>query len=155
MLSSNTYPMLLILSQLYKRRCQACNVTPELATFAGHVENWGVDVVSEDESCGEDSGYSISRITWRSAAATSFLRSMDAIYLSTRYKDGKCGRGSVPRERYPCLRTKSIEPKSGLPLNFYNKSWLDSLGEEEKRSLDAREPLNFELPETVKKQVNS
>ena len=82
------------------------------------------------------------------------MRSLDAVYLSSRYKNGKCGRGSVPRERYPSLRHKSDTPKPGLPLNFYNKSWLESLGEGEKRSLGAKESLNLELPEEVKQSVN-
>jgi hypothetical protein len=127
---------------------------PGLAEFAGYLDNWGMDLVSEDESSGEDSGYSIIRINWRSAAATSFLRSLDAVYLSSRYKDGKPGRGSVPRERYPCLRYKSSMPKPGLPLNVYNKLWWEGLGEDEKRLLDAREPLNLELPSDVKRSVN-
>lgn len=83
------------------------------------------------------------------------MRSLDAIYLSSRYKDGKCGRGSVPRERYPSLRHHSVTPKPGLPLNFYNKSWWECLGEDEKRLLDAKESLNLELSEEVKRSVES
>jgi hypothetical protein len=82
------------------------------------------------------------------------MRSLDAVHLSGRYKDGKCGRGSVPRERYPSLKHKPTTPTPGLPINFYNKSWWESLEEDEKKSLDASESLNLELPDEVKRSVN-
>lgn len=140
--------------QLFKRRCVACDATPELRKFSSDFQNWGVDIVSEDESGGEDSGYSITRIEWRSAEVTTFMRSLDAIYLSSRFAEGKCGRGSVPRERYPSLRRELTAPKPRLPLNFYNKAWLEVLGEGERMSLDAREPLSLQIPEEVQRCVN-
>jgi len=113
-----------------------------------------VDIVSEDESSGEDSGYSIKRIEWRSAEVTIFMRSLDAIYLSGRFTEGKCGRGSMPRERYPSLRQGFTTPKPGLPLNFYNRAWWEVLGEDEKRSLDVRTSLGLQLSKDVQRCVN-
>lgn len=140
--------------QLFKRRCAACDATPELRKFTPDLQSWGVDIVSEDDSGGEDSGYSIRRIEWRSAEVTTFMRSLDAIYLSSRFAGGKCGRGSVPRERYPSLRQEYTVPKPRLPLNFYNEAWLEALGESKKRSLDVKEPLSLQLSEGVQQCVN-
>lgn len=141
-------------SQLFKRRCSACEKTPELKELAPDFQSWGVDIVSEDESSGEDSGYFIRRVEWRSAEVTTFMRSLDAIDLSHRFSKGKCGRGSVPRERYPSLRRGSTTPKLGLPLNFYSKAWWGTLGEGEKESLKVKEPLELKFSEEVQRCVS-
>lgn len=140
--------------ELFKRRYSACENTPELRELAPGLECWGVDVVSEDESSGEDSGYFIRRIEWRSAEVTTFMRSLDAIDLSRRFVKGKLGRGSVPRERYPSLRLGSTTPKPRLPLNFYSKAWWETLRDDEKESLQAKEPLGLRFSGEVQRTVD-
>lgn len=60
--------------------------------------------------------YKIKSIHWRSLDVTQWLRTMDLVYVGTRfYDDGTPMPRNQARERYPCNEMQIGQPITGLP----------------------------------------
>lgn len=97
--------------------------------------------MSEDESDREtkrtNKEYSVLRPVWRSNEVSDWLHVMDLVYVSSRFAaDGRPTRGKWIRDR---VRSTGInqhsKPVPGLPRNFYDRGWLESLTPEERKAL--------------------
>lgn len=77
---------------------------------------------------------------WRSPLIAKWLRVFDCVHLSTRFnKAGRATKGAFPRHRVSSDRMEhSGTPVKGLPRNFYNSMWLETLEDHEMESLDVQ-----------------
>lgn len=75
---------------------------------------------------------------WRSQEVTRWLRVIDCLYMIHRFSlDGRATRGNWVRHRIDSDRVAWDRlPVSGLPVNFYDPSWLDGLSKGERDSLE-------------------
>jgi hypothetical protein len=89
--------------------------------------------------------YFVVRPVWRSQEVTNWLRVMDHVYLAQRFTpDGRVTRGSWVRDRKPSNKVDhTAAPIKGLPANFYDKAWLRSLPNRDKRRLKMGEAIDL------------
>lgn len=141
-----------IAPQLTNHRRAMCESHKDMARFKEYIDildNGGG--MSEDEpdwrsTSGKlPSDYCIVRPIWRSKAVTDWLRVIDHIYLASRFStDGRVTRGKWMRNRKPSNKIDSAAtPVKGLPINFYDEDWLESLGRKERNSLKMKEPVDL------------
>lgn len=96
-------------------------------------ENDGMSGDENDRRLGPFSSspkeYSIIRPVWRSKEVTNWLRVMDLVHLDRRFAaDGRATRGNWVRCRVPSDEVDlTATPVPGLPGNFYDAGWLNSL----------------------------
>lgn len=76
---------------------------------------------------------------------TTWLRTIDRVHLSTHFKDnGRATPGAFPRYRFPTRRVEQAAmPLKGLPRNFYDESWLETLTENEVEELNIQSDLDL------------
>ncbi len=109
------------------------------------------EVMSGDESDTEWKGpkdqlpHFVSVLSWRNPEVVGFFRVLDALYFSTHFKDNKWSPGRFPHTRVPSLRVKHSDAVPGLPVNFYNPTWLAQLSDIEKRKLKMKEILKLDF----------
>lgn len=88
--------------------------------------------------------YKITTLEWRSPDVTQWLRTMDLVYIGTRfYDDGTPMPGNQARERYPSNKTQIGRPIQGLPRNFYNAEWLQTLSPDDLADLDVQPEIDI------------
>jgi hypothetical protein len=96
------------------------------------IDSLGTEGHSGDESNHRHRGNNkrcwIRVLPWRSKELTSYLRALDSLHLSSRYKaSGRPMKGTMPHERY--VRSRLLDedsaPVCGLPLNFYDANWIE------------------------------
>ena len=82
---------------------------------------------------------------WRSQEVTRWLRVIDNLYTVHRFSvDGRATRGNWVWHRIDSDRVdRDRPPISGLPVNFYDASWLKGLSEGERDSLDMGPPVDL------------
>jgi len=94
--------------------------------------------------------YKILKVQWRSIEATKWLRTMDLLYSGTKiYSDGTATPGNEFRKRYPSNKTQIGNPIVGLPRNFYDAKWLQTLSPDELAVLNIQPEIdiNFTIDE--------
>lgn len=102
------------------------------------------DAMSTDESSDERGVYHVRRKDWRSAELLALIKRVD----ENRNHLNAYGNnlpGGVPRrrERPRHALQSSRRAMKGLPLNFYDKVWYDSLTASQQHALDAQPPIQF------------
>ncbi|KAJ3567228.1 hypothetical protein NP233_g6497 [Leucocoprinus birnbaumii] len=119
-------------------------------------ESMPKEACSEDEAEIQDGKLLYRKLTpmWRNPApeVDNWFKTFDLLHMSTRFQaNGRQERGRLPHHRLPPdpreKPQKSNYPKS-LPSNFYNKTWLSTLDDNERNLLDIQAPvdLTFEDP---------
>jgi hypothetical protein len=113
-------------------------------------------VVSADEIDADVSRNFISRLRWRSAEATQFLRDLDKIHIANKYRaTGRPGPGRWPTPRVPS--TKRVDNLSeapvGLPVNFYDEDWLRDIGAEARKELHVQPRIELAFSEGTRQWV--
>ena len=94
--------------------------------------------------------FKIVNMQWRSPEVTKWLRTMDLIYIGTKfYEDGTSMPGNQFRERYPSDKVETGRPITGLPRNFYDARWLRTLSPHQLEVLDIQPEvdINFTVNE--------
>ena len=113
------------------------------------------DESEEDSRCKR---FLITKLPWRSEEFEQFLADLDIAQLSTRWTAaGSWSKGNMPHVREGRGRQRSrpdgrCDAVEGLPRNFYDEDWLQSLQEndaEEVTRLDIQAPVDITLPERV------
>ncbi|KAF8809183.1 hypothetical protein BYT27DRAFT_7254706, partial [Phlegmacium glaucopus] len=128
--------------------CQAGSAdgrNPAWEILALMVHRLGVDGNSSDETDAGDGSYAVRVKEWRSSQVKRLLRFIDNNRTQTNaYGNNKPG--NPPRKRirrtYPPVSTD--RPIACLPLNFYDKTWYDSLSPLQQAQLDPQPEM--ELP---------
>ena len=115
------------------------------------------------EACSEDEAYVVGdrlhyrklRLAWQSKApdVIDWKRTLDNLHMSTRHKsNGDRKPGRLPRHRYPASGTRTSDPTvypKGLPINFYDQTWLTTLDEFERRQLHAKKAVELIFPDNI------
>jgi len=94
--------------------------------------------------------YKVVKMQWRSMEVTKWLRTMDLVYVGTKfYEDNTAVPGNQFRQRYPSDATQIGQPIVGLPRNFYDAAWLQTLSPEQLAVLDIQPgfDINFTVDE--------
>lgn len=140
-----------VLAQLRDTRFQIC----QSGSLGGDNQAWdllalmvqklGVDGNSSDETDGEDRSYAVRFKEWRSKEVNELLNFIDDNRTHTN-ANGHNKPGTLPRKRIRRIYPPSSKdrPIACLPLNFYNKTWYDSLSSLQQVQLDAQPEM--ELP---------
>lgn len=107
-----------------------------------------VDVMSGDESDHRrgERRYIVKTLEWRNPAISSWLLTFDALHLSTRFNTTNTSkRGNFPVHRIRNTNRPAVasEAVPGLPSNFYNKRWLETLDQFEHMALSMKPPINL------------
>lgn len=89
--------------------------------------------------------YFVIRPGWRSREVTNWLRVMDHVYLDHRFAaDGRTTRGKWTRNRVQSPKVdQTAQAIKGLPSNFYDRAWLESLSPKKRRRLDVKEAIDL------------
>ena len=101
--------------------------------------------------------YFVIRPAWRSAEVTSWLQVIDNVYLSHRFMtDGRTTPGNWIRNRVRSGKVdQTAAPIKGLPVNFYDKEWLQSLPPQSKRGLRVGEAADLSHTEEMIRLVST
>lgn len=108
-----------------------------------------LEAMSGDESSDDTKPpvYAITTLPWRnpSPEITSWLRTFDHLHLSTRFgTDDRPMPGQFPHRRVASRRIEAHNPApQGLPLNFYDPVWLQTLDGFGRESLDIQPPIDL------------
>lgn len=104
------------------------------------VDKLGVSGNSSDESEGDN--YAIRRKEWRSTEVQYLLVYIDANRKTTN-EFGSNLPGTRPHTRFRRRNANASihRPVAGLPRNFYNNAWYDSLTEIQQFHLDPSDPV--------------
>jgi hypothetical protein len=108
----------------------------------------GLGGMSSDESSIEDGkntrDFIIKSITWRSEELTPYLQMIDDDFNRfNRYGNFKPGNPFRNRTRIAGAKASIRAAISGLPINFYDKTWYANLTNEESHFLQAGPVLEF------------
>ena len=99
--------------------------------------------------------YKVLKMQWRSVEVTTWLRTMDLVYVGTKfYEDNTAVPGNQFRLRYPSDVTQIGRPITGLPRNFYNAAWLNTLTPEQLAVLDTQPEININFNVDERKYVS-
>ncbi|PPQ84628.1 hypothetical protein CVT24_007137, partial [Panaeolus cyanescens] len=113
------------------------------------VDTLGADGQSSDESGRDEQGgriYVVKKMSWRSPAVLSRLKVIDDDRNKTNgYGNSPAGRVFRDRKRQGTKTSQETvrRPIAGLPHNFYDPKFLDSLSPRERQKLDPGEPFAF------------
>ena len=119
--------------------------------------------MSDDElDCGPEPApsrirprYIINTYLWRSKELNKFLRTLDLLYLSTRFGPfNTATRGNWPRERvYNAAKVIDVPAVSEMPKNFYDKGWRRDLSDFRRRDLKMQPRVNLTIPDHLRLYV--
>ena len=87
----------------------------------------------------------VSVLSWQNPEVINFFRVLDVLYFSTRFRDNKWSSGRFPHTRVPSLWVKHSDAVPGLPVNFYNPTWLTQLSDIEKKKLKMKQILKLDF----------
>lgn len=158
------HTLLKLLHQLRGRRADICRIfsgklpqSKSLKTFDALWRRMPPSACSEDEAFIRNNKlyYRKIRPQWRSTApeVEDWFRTFDDLHMSTRFQaSGKRRPGRLPRYRLPALASTAISGQypMGLPSNFYDQAWCDSLDDFEKEQLKPRKPIDLIFDDRVK-----
>ena len=99
--------------------------------------------------------YVITNLPWRAPRVAEFMKVFDKIHLSSRFTSmDRPKRGAFPHRRIPSRRVDhSSKPVPALPINFYERTWLDSLSEFELQELNVQPPFDLSFTPSVTTSV--
>ncbi|KAI1783900.1 hypothetical protein LXA43DRAFT_902667, partial [Ganoderma leucocontextum] len=140
------------------RRSEACDLHEDLVRFKQAWKSLSWEVCSGDESesgkSDDDGYYAVTTLPWRSREVIQWCGPFDVVSLLNHYKsDGKAKRGNLPRQRRrggTRVDRKSV-PVKGLPLNFYDAAWLDTLHDDARKALDIQPSMELKHTDAVVK----
>jgi hypothetical protein len=126
-------------------------VYPPLEPLRSYLDQIGVHGTSDDESDPEfesesgQRGFKIRNLKWRSNELTCLLRTMDVILLALDRNSG--GEKDGFRARISSSEKEPIEqpPPTGLPVNFYDSDYLNSLSPLGRKRLKVQSPYDCRL----------
>ena len=100
--------------------------------------------------------YFVVRPVWRSKQLSQWLRVIDLVHLDRRFAaDGRITPGNWFRTRLPSSRVdQTALPVPGLPSNFYDETWLDSLSVKAKRRLKIQPATDLTHTAEILRQAN-
>lgn len=109
-----------------------------------------LEAMSGDESAHEN-GDAITNLKWRNPNVTEWFRTLDALHISTRFAlNDRPLPGQFPHRRISSNRREVIDkPPEGLPLNFYDPVWLNTLDEEDRQQLQATPPIDLTVSDSM------
>lgn len=147
--------------QLIRNRKYICRVSPSVSGFSTYVNRLADEGgMSGDETdhCGRQPirgqrKFLVQRLGWRSKEVTTWLRVIDALYMTHRFSlKGRASRGNWVRQRIDSGEVDwSRFPVSGLPENFYDPAWLRGLSQDKRNKLDVQPPVSLEYSAEVLK----
>lgn len=153
--------MLLKSLQLVAARRRACEMEPDLARFQDHVAqlaDGGGMSGDETDRCGTaptkgQRKFFVVHPKWRSVEATKWLRTIDKVYVHHRFsEDGRASRGNWVRQRVDSGRVDSgCRAVCGLPKNFYDVAWLQTLSSKARADLRMQPEISLEHSPAVKR----
>ena len=137
-------------TQLRHRRKEACAsyaADPRMRRFLPIWEAMPPEAMSGDET-DHDNGrlrYAITQLDWRNPDALEWFRTFDHLHLSTRFgTDDRPTPGQFPHPRVNSQRMEHrARPVKGLPRNFYDAEWLQTLDQFEYNALDIRPEVDL------------
>ncbi|RXW22339.1 hypothetical protein EST38_g3508 [Candolleomyces aberdarensis] len=153
--------------QLRRSRCQRrietldsfpqSRVMAKLAKFAKDKLDWKCCSGEDTDDEGEDA---ITSLPWRAPGIRNFMQTIDRLYLALRFPlNAQASHGNFPKARYNPLslnppRQMKDDPYRcdvvpGLPVNFYNPAWLNSLGPMERATVNPADPISLSIPKNV------
>ncbi|KAJ2936108.1 hypothetical protein H1R20_g987, partial [Candolleomyces eurysporus] len=101
--------------------------------------------MSSDDSDGEDATRTVRKMPWRSPAISKLLMMVDAdANRQGLFGAARPGNPGKPRKRRPTAGNSRRNAVPGLPINFYNDTWLDSLRNIQQAELDPQD--EFDIP---------
>lgn len=110
--------------------------------------------LSDDESDHENganlgrSRYAIVKEAWRSDELIKWLRTIDLLAFGEKWGGRNVAqRGNGRRLRIHSTRSKDGLAVSGLPENCYDRGWLNSLNDWERKHLNIQPPLDMSFSE--------
>lgn len=153
----------------HNRRIKTCaffKAYPDMARYHQYLKHempWKVTSGDESDSVGPDEiqrrRLVISRIQWRAEEVRGWMQTLDSLDLALRFTNGaRPTPGSFPRPRFDPLKfdpprdlqeTWSTGYVPGLPENFYDKAWLESLPPHDREELKPLPPVSLEFPNEV------
>ncbi|KAJ2912346.1 hypothetical protein MD484_g8069, partial [Candolleomyces efflorescens] len=153
--------------QLRRSRCQrridtlkSCDRDPamrRLYQFAKSHLTWKCCSGESTDTQGENA---ITVLPWRARRIRSFMRTLDLLNLALRFPINQPrGVGRLPKGRYdpeamnPPRNSveETVHPECvpGLPANFYDSDWLQSLPRFEKDRVRPTSPINLAIPDYI------
>lgn len=118
------------------------------------------EAMSGDESdhAGGRVRYVVRAPNWRNPAISSWMTTFDNLHLSTRFNgDGRATPGKFPRLRIRSTKrgVAKCAEVPGLPKNFYDEKWLNSLHEEDRNDLEMQPALDLSFTPYIQRFVVS
>jgi hypothetical protein len=134
------------------RRFTACKISSCTKPHLPYIANTDVHSGDERELDCQYVRYGKYSLLWRSSPLEEFLRSMDAVHMSTRFKpDGKPRAGNVPVYRVRSSRVDDFsDVPTGLPENYYCPEYLMTLTDWERQKLDVQPSIPLEIDEGLR-----
>jgi hypothetical protein len=102
----------------------------------------------------------ITSLPWRSQSIRHFMQKINQLYYVLRFTlNNQASHGKFPKPRYnPLTRDPPRQLNEdrycsdvvpGLPLNFYDEAWVNSLDPLERQSLNATNAVDLTLPPDI------
>ena len=114
----------------------------------------GGEGASDTQSGPKKRRYKVLKVQWRSIEVTKWLRTMDLIFSGTKInEDGTATPGNEFRRRYPSDEMQIGKPITGLPRNFYDAKWLQTLSLNELAKLNVQPEMNINFTIDERKYV--
>ncbi|KAG1881313.1 hypothetical protein F4604DRAFT_1578180, partial [Suillus subluteus] len=140
---------------LLDHRITAAYCHEDLVNYRNILRDMGPDGMSGDESDARDGlkRYVIFLDEWRNPEVAPWIRVFDRIFMTTKFNQvNRPKRGNWPRIRIPttqCNVRRTGKPVPGLPCNFYNEAWLNTLDEDELETLNVQQSISLVHSEEV------
>ncbi|KAK7008437.1 hypothetical protein R3P38DRAFT_2551166 [Favolaschia claudopus] len=146
------------LKTLLEQRVTAAEIyaalDPKLRKIISTIQTLPKEAMSEDEADHRSGSarYVVKKLEWRADDIDAFVGILDDLHKSTRFEaNGSATRGKFPRAR---IRNTARPPvvtagPSGLPSNFYDTEWVDSLPDLDRRALNMQGPLDLSFSPNI------
>ncbi|KAJ2925464.1 hypothetical protein H1R20_g11631, partial [Candolleomyces eurysporus] len=153
--------------QLRRSRCErridvlkACDKDPamkRLYKFAAANLSWKCCSGESTDTQGESA---ITVLPWRARRIRSFMRTLDLLHLAIRFPiNHSRSAGRLPKARYdpqtldpprePVKEVAYFQYVTGLPANFYDEEWLESLSQFERDHVNPGQPIDLTIPRHI------
>ncbi|KAL7277902.1 hypothetical protein ACG7TL_008852 [Trametes sanguinea] len=141
---------------LFNRRCDVCASYVGLTRHLYMLQLLGINGMSSDESDVEDGRpvYLVLKKSWRNPEIDAWLRVFDVLYRRSRYMPlNRNPRGANVHIRKLTQKVDDTrQPRTNLPVNAYNPSWLQALTAYDKARLKV-DPKPYDF--THEAEINS
>jgi hypothetical protein len=114
-----------------------------------------LEAMSGDETDHEadEPRYAITQLPWRNPVVRPWFRTFDHLHLSTRFgTDDRALPGQFPHPRIESRRVEGhARAVRGLPVNFYNRDWLESLDTFERTTLNVQPGIDLSFSPQIQR----